>query len=378
MSHLYNALEGELLRSMINTLNSGNIENIEDWQLQKMQQLRLYNKKAIQLLAGVTPFAEKELEDIFTKTVDGIIKDTNSELPFDTPPPPPTAIDNVMRNFSRQAWSEIDNYVNQTLVTTNFGNGAVSQSYTDVLNRTSALFNTGIYTREQALERSITELAEKGIPSSFIDKGGNRWSMERYVQTVMQSTLNNTYNEVKTERMSEFGVNTVVVTSHMGARQACVHIQGNVVDLRRMGDIPEDSEIRSIYDPYWRAAYLEPQGHRGTNCTHQHIPYIPGVSENNQPKYDEKENREVAKNRTIQRGIERNIVKYKKRFMVANELNTGQQTQWEEMITKWETRMEEHLEFNGAYLGRNLTREQVYTPLDSLMKEPEVYLPGRN
>src|SRR5690625_7928707 len=103
----------------------------------------------------------------------------------------------VMRGYRNQVWSEIDDYVNQTLVTTHYGRGTVAKAYTDVLNRTTAMFNSGLYTFEQSLERSITELAQKGIDSTFIDRGGHTWSLERYVRTVLKSTLGNTYDQAR-------------------------------------------------------------------------------------------------------------------------------------------------------------------------------------
>src|SRR5690625_5177370 len=156
-----------------------------------------------------------------------------------------------MRGYRNQVWYQIDNYVNQTLISTQYGMGTVGKAYQDVLNRTTAMFNTGLYTFEQSLERSIMELAQRGIDSVFIDRGGNTWSLERYVRTVLKSTLGNTYDEVRKERMAEYDVHTVVVTAHAGARKKCSRIQGNVVDLREPHELPNDWPYRSIYDDYW-------------------------------------------------------------------------------------------------------------------------------
>lgn len=369
VSELYNSLEGEVIRSIIERLSVKEIESVQKWQMQKLQQLNLFNSDVTQTVAAVTGRAEEEVRRMFEETVNGTIEEVDERIPGQIKPTDPTAIDQVMKGFFDQSWSEVENYVNQTLVTTNYGRSALTQAYVDTLNRTSALFNTGIYTFEQALEKSIVELAEKGIQSNFIDKGGNRWSMERYVQTVLKSTLNNTYNKVKTDRMAEYGVYTVLVTAHMGARQACQFIQGNVVDLRLPSEIPEESEYKSIHDADWGARYQEPSGHRGINCTHQHIPFMPGVNKNNQPQYDVKENAEVAKNQTTQRSMERNIVKYKKRLMIAEKLGSPNVEKYTQLVDKWEQKISTHLDENGAYLSRNLARERVYTPLSTLLKD---------
>src|SRR5690625_4655051 len=238
------------------------------------------------------------------------------------------------------------------------------------------MFNTGLYTFEQSLERAITELAQKGIDSYFVDRGGHTWSLERYVRTVLKSTLGNAYDEVRKERMADYGVHTVVVTSHAGAREACSKIQGNVVDLREPHEIPNDWEYRSIYDPYWQADYGEPGGHMGVNCRHMHIPFIPGVNTNNQPHYDEKLNERVAKATDTQRRIEREIVKYKKNLMVAEELGSENASYWRSMVSRRQKAMREHIAENSDYLSRNYNREKVYTPLNTLLKNMNFYDDG--
>lgn len=366
LSHLYNALEGEMLRKLMDMLGTGNIGDIQAWQLEKMQMLHLYNNEVVELLSAVSPYAEEDIKKYFEDTIDSAVEIVDKAAPVD-PKPLPTVLDDVMKGYLDQTWLDIDNNVNQTLITTNYGYGTGAQAYTEVLNKTAALFNTGLYNFEEALEKSVQDLAQKGIKSTFIDKGGHTWSIERYASTVLRSTLNNTYNKVKTDRMSEYGMHHVVVTSHMGARLACVRIQAEVVDLRPMSEIPEGSKYRSIYDPYWQALYGTAGGHRGANCTHQHIPFQPGVNVNNQPKFDREENAKVAKNKDRQRQIERNIVKYKKNAMVSKHLKTGKDEHWNNMVKKWEGEMEEHLSTNGEYLSRNHVRETVYTPLETLL-----------
>ena len=261
MADLYNALEGEIIRIIIRRLND-NVGDITQWQAQKLNELRLFNNEVTQHLEKVTGIAEPEIRRMFENAGNQMVEDIDEAMPFDTLPKP-NNLDEVMRGYHEQVWSEVDNYVNQTLLTTAFGAGTATLAYQDVLNRTTAMFNAGLYTFEESLERSITELAQKGIRSSMIDRGGNQWSLEGYVRTVLKSTLGNTYDTIRKDRMAEYGVHTVLVTSHAGARAECSRIQGNVVDLRPMEELPADSEYKSIHDPSWRADYGAPGGHRG-------------------------------------------------------------------------------------------------------------------
>lgn len=367
MSDLYQSLEGDIIRILIRRLKGGS-SDITQWQAEKLQELRLFNNDVVRLLSRVTKVAEPEIKRMFENAGKGIVQDIDNAVPY-AKAPLPNNLDNIMRGYYEQSWSDIDNYVNQTLVTTHYGAGTATKAYTDVLNNVSASFNTGIYTLEQSVERAIMQLAQKGIDSTFIDKGGHTWSLERYTRTVLKSTLGNTYDKVRKDRMADYGVHTVLVTSHAGARKKCSRIQGNVVDLRYPSEIPEDSPYKSIYDFSWGAEYGTAGGHRGVNCRHLHVPFIPGVNTNNQPDYDNNLNEEVAKHRDTQRRIEREIVKYKKNYMVASEMGSETADYWRQMVSRRQKAMRTHLEKNGEYLSRNYKREKVYTPLNVLLKD---------
>lgn len=368
MAHLYQSLEGELIRIIIKRLNSGH-DNILDWQREKLQQLHLFNKETAKVISQITGIAESEIESMFDSSGEKIIRDLDKQLPYDHKPLP-SNLDNVMKAYHDQVWSDINNYVNQTLLSTNFGYGtATTQMYTEIVNKTTAAFNSGLFTFEEALARTIQQWAQKGIKSTFIDKGGHTWSLERYVRTVFKSTLANTYDTLRKDRMSEYGVYTVVVTSHMGARQACSKIQGHVVDLRDISELPSNWKYRSIYDSYWNAEYGTPGGHRGVNCQHLHIPYIPGVNTNNQPKIDAKENKKVAQLTNRQRQLERQIVKFKKNHMVSDALGQIENAKyWRQKVVANQARLRELVDSN-EYLARNYAREKVYTPINTLLKD---------
>lgn len=366
MASLYNSLEGEILRILIKRLRGGS-SNITVWQAEKLRDLHLFNDEVAAELSKLTGVAYAEIERMFQETGIEMVNDIDSYMPYQILPVP-TTIDNVMRGYFEQSWSEIDNYVNQTLISTNYGYRSIATiTYQNALNRTTAYFLTGMNTIDEALEKAITEMAQQGIRTTLVDKGGHTWSLERYVRTVLKSTSSNAYNQIRTERMGEYGVHAVQVTSHMGARDACSKIQGNVVDLRPPETLPIDSRYKSIYDGYWNAEYGEPGGHRGINCAHLHIPFIDGVNTNNQPQFDEKENAEVARNRDRQRELERRIVKYKKNLMVAERMESPNTEHWRSMVSKSQKAMRDHLKENGKHLRRNYKREKVYTPLNNLL-----------
>ena len=366
-SQLYNALEGEIIRQLIKRLSNGRTDILE-WQAQALKDLHLFNKDCAEYLAKVTGVAEDEVYRMFEETGIGTIESVDNAVPNVTAPLP-TNLDNVTRAYADQAWHDINNLVNQTLVSTNYGYGATTKLYQQTLTRTQQLFNAGFLTFDQALEKAIQEMAQKGIKSTFIDKGGHTWSMERYVRTVLKSTLGNTYNQLRTERLGEYGQYLVRVSQHVGAREACSRIQGHVVDMRPMEQLPVGSRYRSIYDPYWQAEYGTAGGHLGVNCGHAHFIFIEGVNTNNSEPIDSKLNAKVRQLTDKQRRLERQVVKFKKNQMVSEALgNQEGANAWGKKVRANQKALRD-LVASNEYLSRNYKREKVYTPLNTLLKD---------
>ncbi|MCS5736880.1 phage minor capsid protein, partial [Herbiconiux daphne] len=208
--------------------------------------------------------------------------------------------------------------------------------------------------------------AEKGIPSGFVDKAGRRWNIQTYAKASIKSTVNDVRNEVRRERLNEYGIHTVIVTSHPSARPACSHIQGHVVDLRRPEAIPEGSKYKSIYDPSWNAHYQEPSGHMGVNCHHMHIPFDPDVNENNQVKYKPEDVVKRFEKEQGQRALENRIRKTKTKMMIAKELgNTSELKRLSRVVAKQRKTMVQYTRANE--LRRKPKREQVRIPVKTLM-----------
>lgn len=366
-SELYNSLEGEIIRQLIKRLSNGRTDILE-WQAQALKDLHLFNKECAEYLAKVTGVAEDEIYRMFEETGVGTIESVDNAVPNVTAPLP-TNLDNVTRAYADQAWHDIDNLVNQTLVSTNYGYGATTKLYQQTLARTQQLFNAGFLTFDQSLEKAIQEMAQKGVKSTFIDKGGHTWSMERYVRTVLKSTLGNTYNQLRTERLGEYGQYLVRVSQHVGAREACSRIQGHVVDMRPMEQLPVGSRYRSIYDPYWQAEYGTAGGHRGVNCGHSHFIFIEGVNTNTSKPIDPELNVKVRQLSDKQRRLERQVVKFKKNQMVSEALGNQEGAYaWGKKVRANQKALRDLVASND-YLSRNYKREKVYTPLNTLLKD---------
>lgn len=73
MSELYQSLEGEIIRIIIERLKNGH-EDITYWQAEKLSELRLFNADVVALLASVTRVAEPEIKRCSKKRARGLCR----------------------------------------------------------------------------------------------------------------------------------------------------------------------------------------------------------------------------------------------------------------------------------------------------------------
>ena len=351
--HVYQALEDEIFEMVAKRLKTSedySADNVLEWQIDKLNQLRLVNEDTIKALAKATGIAEKEIRKAIYEAGIQTIESVDEELKDIYPTlPRPTQIDAVLESYVRQTFRELDNFVNQTLITTNYGEGTVTRMYRRIVEETTGKVLAGLKTTNKAIAETVIEWSRKGIDTAFVDRGGNVWTLERYAETVIRSTVNRTYNELRMSRMEDYGIHTVLVTSLPDPREICSHAQGKVLTTKE-----HDPEFESIYD----YGYGTPGGLRGINCRHQLIPFVPGVMENNQPQYSQEEmtyNREL---RQKQRYLERQIRQAKRELKLAEIIGDEETIQAKKkLVRNRQARIREFINETGR--TRQYERERV-------------------
>jgi hypothetical protein len=301
---LYRVLEREIFGRVAERLaiTGGEQTGTLNYQLQALGELQNIDSEIVQKLARVSGVAEIEIRQMVVDNGFAIMDDMDAALNrMDIHVLPSPDIQQLTDSYVKQTFLEINNYVNETLITTQGFGGSLTMMYRDILSDITLSFSVGHYTFAEAVETALMRWVDKGVPSSFIDRGGNRWSMKRYVQTVLRSTNARMYNELRISRMAEHDVHLVLMSSKESAREACAPIQGKVVDITPDRQYPK---YPNVYD----YGYGEPAGTRGINCGHLWFPFAEGISENSQVQYDPDEAMEMEslnqeRNRMI-RGIE--------------------------------------------------------------------------
>lgn len=356
ITDIYIALEQEIFDMIVNRLktNKGNGKDyVLQWQVEKMQQLRMLNIETIQALSKATGIAEKEIIHAINEVGYETIHSVDEELKhLKKKRPIPTHIDTILEQYVKQTFREIDNYVNQTLITTQYGEGTVTRMYRKIVEETTGRVLAGTKTINQAMAETVIRWANKGVETSFVDKGGNAWHVERYVDTVLRSTVNRTYNELRMSRMDDHDVSLVLVSSHAEPRPACSKIQGRVASIK------PPSENTSKYPSVYEFGYGEPDGIRGINCKHIFYPYIEGLSENNQIQYDEEKANERYELTQKQRYYERQIRKAKRSLKIAEQAGEEQLiNKYKKQVRNRQAKVREFINTND--LPRRYDKERI-------------------
>lgn len=357
ITDIYAALEDTLflqIAQRLKTTEDAGADYVLQWQIEKMRQMRMLNAETIAALAEVTGLATEMIEQMFAAVGEDTIESVDEQLvrvKYERKPPP-TNLDILLSSYVEQTFLDLDNYVNQTLITTNHGEGTVTRMYRKIVEETTAQVLAGNMTINQAMAQTVIRWREKGIDTGFVDKGGRTWQLEQYADTVLRSTVNRTYNELRLSRMEEYGVDLVRVNSYSNARPSCAKIQGRVASMKPPGQ--NDSEYPSIYE----FGYGKPDGIRGINCRHILYPYIEGVNENNEQQVDETKANEEYKLTQKQRYLERQVREAKRSLALAEEIgDTATIEKYKKQVRNRQAAVREFVDANG--LPRRYDKERV-------------------
>ncbi|EMF0558211.1 TPA: phage minor capsid protein [Enterococcus faecium] len=361
--NIYSELEDRIFTIIIKALKHSRFQDVakEDvllWQVNQLSKMGTLNDKVIDLLASYTGETQEAIEQLIkgngVKIVDEI--DRELERMVHKSVPVSNDVNKILDSLVRQTFKDLNNNVNQTLITTNFNENAVMRAYQAILKQSTLESMTGLKTHEKAIRDNVYKMVDMGIKSGFVDKAGREWSMEAYSRTVIQSTSHRTFNDLRLKRMEDFDCVTALMSSHPSARKACATIQGDWVLVVPKNKAPDEfKHLPSIYDH----GYGDPDGTQGINCKHILYPGRPDINTNNQPQYDADEAQENAEIQQKQRKLERDIRYQKKRMNAALELEDPETIQMCKQVIANKQKQLRELINEHDFLVRDYSREQV-------------------
>ena len=333
LSDLYTGLETDLISDIADWLKSGDVTaSTPQWKMKLLAQMGALDKANIKVIAeyaGIAPemltealetaalTAIEELEPGFQDLVkDGIISGTDV--------PAEDTMARALKSYNKQARQSL-NMVNTVMrykakeaaqkIVNDTAELAEKQSFLDMLNKAAGKAVTGAESRQAAMRQCIKEMSEKGIPA-FVDRSGREWSPEAYINMDIRTTVSNVAHQAQFDRMEDYGVDLVEVSSHAGARPKCAEDQGKIFNRKNKDGYTTDLHGRKVrYYSWKRSSYGEPDGLLGINCGHHIYPFIPGISYQKYFPYDEYDNQEQYKKTQNQRELERRVRKSKRECM---------------------------------------------------------------
>lgn len=363
--NIYSELEDRIFNIIIKALKQSRFQDVakEDvllWQVNQLSKMGTLNDKVIDLLASYTGETQEAIEQLIKGNGVKIVDEVDRELERMVRKSIPVSDDvgKIIDSLIRQTFQDLNNNVNQTLITTNFNENTVMRAYQAILKQSTIESMAGLKTHEKAIRDNVYKMVDMGIKSGFVDKAGREWSMEAYSRTVIQSTSHRTFNDLRLKRMEDFDCVTALMSSHPSARKACATIQGDwVLVVPKIKAPDEFKHLPSIYDH----GYGDPDGSQGINCKHILYPGRPDINTNNQPQYDADEAQENAEIQQKQRKLERDIRYQKKRMNAALELEDPETVQMCKQVISNKQKQLRELINDNEFLVRDYSREQVYS-----------------
>lgn len=363
--NIYSELEDRIFNIIIKALKQSRFQDVakEDvllWQVNQLSKMGTLNDKVIDLLASYTGETQEAIEQLIKRNGVKIVDEVDRELERMVRKSIPVSDDvgKIIDSLIRQTFQDLNNNVNQTLITTNFNENAVMRAYQAILKQSTLESMAGLKTHEKAIRDNVYKMVDMGIKSGFVDKAGREWSMEAYSRTVVQTTSHRTFNDLRLKRMEDFDCVTALMSSHPSARKACATIQGDWVLVVPKNKAPDEfKHLPSIYDH----GYGDPDGTQGINCKHILYPGRPDINTNNQPQYDADKAQENAEIQQKQRKLERDIRYQKKRMNAALELEDPETVQMCKQVISNKQKQLRELINDNEFLVRDYSREQVYS-----------------
>lgn len=273
LERLYDDLVTSLMDRLIKRLQKRGTADLIDnpyiWQLEKLNDMHLLTEEVVQQIAKYGRVSEKVLRDVIANEGYQIYLDSHEQLTkaLQSSRLPNPLVQDTLNSIANQTIGEIDNLLNTTLPV------SVQKSYKKTLENAVANVVSGSDSSESAINKAVQSLVEIGF-TGFIDRGGRRWTAERYAKTVVKTTTYRVYRDMRERPADELGVDTFYYSAKSSAREMCAPLQHKIV-TKGVTRIENGETIYSLLD----YGYGKPGGCLGINCGHYLTPFVVGVNE---------------------------------------------------------------------------------------------------
>jgi hypothetical protein len=267
LAKLYMKIEDDLLTCIAQRLEKNlTITDTAKWELHMLAQMGSLNKDAAKIIAqrareapyilrAALETAAQEAIDSLEPACKEAVKKGYAE---NTKIPPSRRVQQAVQAYWKQA-KRRQNLVNTVMrykvkpawislikgIRGYIDKDVAKQPIYDILNKHTGAAIIGTETRQQAVRKAIEELLDKGIPA-FVDRRGREWSPEAYINMDVRTTANNVAHQAQFDRLDDYDLDLVEVSSHSGARPKCFKDQGKLYSRKNKSGTVTDLHGRGF------------------------------------------------------------------------------------------------------------------------------------
>lgn len=245
---------------------------------------------------------------------------------------------------------------------------SVDDIYRQAIAAATPLQLAGVITRQEAVQRVLNTFADKGI-TGFVDRAGRSWNLTSYTDMATRAAARRAQVAGHVTQLQAHNQSLVVVSDHAGECERCRPFEGKIFYTAGSSWDPGSR----TEDGYLPASFEEAkaQGLFHPGCRHTVGLFIAETYKSPQPgKTADPKGYEA---RQTQRGIERDIRKWKNREAVAMDPTTRAKARAK--VREHQLKMREHLKANPS-LNRRSDRESLAWA-KSQAKKPLAFSPAQ-
>ncbi|BFH60738.1 phage minor capsid protein [Paenibacillus azoreducens] len=227
--------------------------------------------------------------------------------------------------------------------------------YRQVIFKAEAHMTLGGMTLDQAIDKASKDFLERGIDViTFAD--GRKMTIPAYAEMALRTVSQRATFLGEGKKRDEWGVYTVVMSSHDNCSPWCLPFQGTVlIDDVYTSISKEQAEQLSRDTGYLLLSYAMQEGAFHPNCRHTLATYFPGITRLPDPvdaalalkRYDAEQR---------QRYLERGIRKYKR--LEVGSIDEANQAKYGAKVLEWQDKLKAHLAVHPE-LRRDRKRDRI-------------------
>lgn len=192
-----------------------------------------------------------------------------------------TALPQIIEATQAQTQGAMRNLTQTTALAMRDASGVpidIMDGYKRFLDKTTLQVSTGAFSYDDAVNRTIKEMAKSGIRYvEYNSVNGRRTMTELDVATrrAVRTGVSQMAGRIMEENVKNSDTDLVITSQHMGSRPEHAEWQNKVFSLTG-----KDRRYKTLAEG---TGYGTVTGLKGANCTHNFYPYWPGISVKEEP-----------------------------------------------------------------------------------------------